>query len=480
MAVALHFLPELVVLVAALLVVLLDLWLKRHRQVLRWTALAGIALGLASIVPLALRSPAGAEGLPAWAELWRADGFALFFKTLFLVSTGLVLLADRRFVEEHRLPEGELYAMLLFATLGMIMMASSHNLIIIYIGLELMGITGYALSGLDKSDPRSSEAALKYFLLGAVSSSILLFGLSLVYGLTGSLALETIGKIFAVPESGVGLAGVAVLLLLVGFGFKIAAVPFHMWVPDTYQGSPTPVTAFLSVGPKAAGFAALLSLFVTGLPRATGFWQPLLAGVAVLTMTLGNLAALSQTNLKRLMGYSSISHTGYVLAGLAVATPYGFRAMLFYLAAYAFVNLAAFAIIIAVGTHRRAHELSDYRGLGQHSAFMAIALAIFFFSLIGIPPTAGFFGKLYLFGAAIEKGYVGLALVMVLNGVLSVPYYYAVIKEMFMNSPESSAPPITWPRGVKAAVIAGLVVALGLGLGSDPLLRAATAVINAL
>ncbi|MBC7338995.1 MAG: NADH-quinone oxidoreductase subunit N, partial [Firmicutes bacterium] len=339
--------------------------------------------------------------------------------------------------------------------LGMMLMVSSRDLLMIYLGLELVSLCSYVLAGYLKEDARSVEAAIKYFLTGAVASAVILFGISLLYGAAGSTSLDAIARAASGSVSaGAASAGVlgyaALAFLVVGFGFKVAAAPLHMWAPDAYEGAPTPITAFFSVGPKAAAFAALLRVFFAGLGDLRPAWTPVFAVLAALSMFVGNLSALPQKNIKRMMAYSAIAHAGYILVGLAVGTPMGSRAVAYYLLAYLFANLGAFAVIVAVSARvvsagpasgravpvsadpARGEQIEDYTGLARRQPLLAWAMVIYFLSLIGIPPTAGFFGKFYLFSAALEQGQVWLALVIVVNSVISVGYYYGVVRQMFL------------------------------------------------
>ena len=347
----------------------------------------------------------------------------------------------------------------------MMIMAGGIDLITIFIGLETMAVSFYILAGFIKPNQRSNEAAVKYFLLGAFSLGILLYGMSLMYGLSGTTNLRVMATAFVGQERDPRLV-LAVILVVAGIGFKIAAVPFHMWAPDVYEGAPTPVTAFLSVGSKAASFAMLLRIFVEGLPSMSADWRLLFEALAVVTMTVGNIAALTQTNLKRMLAYSSIAHAGYLLIGVVAGTPRGITAMLIYLLIYSFMQLGAFAVIVML---RRpdvvGDELKDFSGLAFRNPFAAFAMLLFMLSLGGIPPTAGFMGKFWLFGAAIDAGYVWLAVIGVLNSAISLYYYVRIVVFMYLKKETTGSEPTTSPA---LALTLGVAVAATLVLGVYP------------
>ena len=462
-----YLLPELTLTGGLLLLLLADLLTPRSRQgILTAVSLVIVGATIATLFPFAGENLTVARGLMA------VDGFAFFFKLLFLVAAGLTILMAARNLEIEQVRRGEFYFLILCATLGMMFLASGVDLITIFIGLETMAVSFYILVGYLKPNRRSNEAAVKYFLLGAFSLGILLYGMSLLYGLTGSTSLRAIVSSLAVQAPG-PLLMLALVLIVAGIGFKIAAVPFHMWAPDVYEGAPTPVTAFLSVGSKAASFAMLLRILFEGLPFLKAEWQVLFYMIAVLTMTVGNIFALTQSNLKRMLAYSSIAHAGYVMIGVVVATPRGTVAMLIYLMIYVFMQLGAFAIVALL---RRkdviGDELKDLTGLYFRSPLAATAMLLFMLSLAGIPPTAGFMGKFWLFGAAIEAGYVWLAVLGVLNSVLSVGYYARVIVFMWMKE-ESVGSPIVVRPALATVLIIATIGTLGLGLYPRPLFELA-------
>src|SRR5438477_1091754 len=404
-----YILPELALTGGALIVLIADVLLPRGNKALGWITLAAIGATLASLAPFTSTHVEVAHGLLA------VDRFALFFKIVFLVAAAITVLMSVRYLAIEGVSPGEYSFLILCSTLGMMVMAGGIDLISIFIGLETMAVSFYILVGFIKPNQRSNEAAVKYFLLGAFSLGILLYGMSLMYGMSGTTNLRAMSTVFAGQERDPRLV-LAVILVVAGVGFKIAAVPFHMWAPDVYEGAPPPVTAFLSVGSKAASFAMLLRIFLEGLPAMIDHWRLLFEALAIVTMTVGNLAALTQSNIKRMLAYSSIAHAGYLMIGIVAGTPRGIAAMLIYLAVYSFMQLGAFAVII---TLRRqdvvGDELKDFSGLHVRQPFAAFAMLLFMLSLGGIPPTAGFMGKLWLFGAAIDAAYIWVAVTGVLN-----------------------------------------------------------------
>jgi NADH-quinone oxidoreductase subunit N len=455
-----YLMPELVLTAAALLLLVVDSLLPRHRRNnLAWVALGGLAATAAALWPVYGVQLTVARGLVA------VDAFAFFFKLIFLFAAALTILMSIRYLEIERGRQGVYYFLILCATLGMMFMAGAIDLITIFIGLETMAIAFYILTGFLKPNRRSNEAAVKYFVLGTFSLGLLLYGMSILYGLSGSTNLRVIATALA-GQPGDWLVALGMILVLAGIGFKIAAVPFHMWAPDVYEGAPTPVTAFLSVGSKAASFAMLLRIFIEGMPALAPDWTVLFYVLAVVTMTVGNVAALTQSNLKRLLAYSSIAHAGYVLIGVVAGTTRGVTAALIYLFVYAFMQLGAFAVVVML--RRRdvtGDELKDLSGLSSRYPSAAIAMLIFMLSLGGIPLTAGFMGKLWLFSAAIEAGYIWLAVIGVVNSAISLYYYVRVIVFMWVKT-EVVGSPVR--PGVALAVVLVLAVAGTIVLGVYP------------
>jgi NADH-quinone oxidoreductase subunit N len=466
-----YLLPEIVLTVGALILLLADLIVPRDKQsVLAWVALAVLAATGAALVPVADAHVQISHGLMA------VDRFALFFKVIFLGSAALTVLMSVRYLEVEGTRAGEYYFLILCATLGMMFMAGGTDLITLFVGLETMAIAFYILAGFLKPSRRSNEAAVKYFLLGAFSLGILLYGMSILYGLSGTTNLRSIATALSGQERDPRLV-LAVILVVAGMGFKIAAVPFHMWAPDVYEGAPTPITGFLSVGSKAASFAMLLRIFVESLPamRVTAAlgsagpaigWSTLFYVLAVVSMTVGNFAALTQSNLKRMLAYSSIAHAGYLLIGVVAGTTRGYTAMLIYLFVYGFMQLGAFGVLAMLRrTDSIGDELKDLNGLYFRNPFAAIAMLLFMLSLGGVPPTAGFMGKLWLFGAAIDSGYVWLAVIGVLNSAVSLYYYIRIVVFMWLKNEPTGSAPVTSPT---YALVLGVAVAAILLFGVYP------------
>jgi NADH-quinone oxidoreductase subunit N len=432
-------LPLLILGVAGMLVMLIDLFLKpRWKPAMAWLALLGfIAAGVTSLLLLNLRGV-------AFYGMLVIDTYSI---TLGLVAIGagaLTVLASINYIRDRGFGRNEYYALLLFSVGGMVMMAMAHNLIIVFIALELLSIPLYVLAGMARPDTASEEAALKYFLLGAFASGFLLFGIALTYGALGTTDLGAIAaKVREVGATPMLLFGAA--LILVGLGFKVAVVPFHMWTPDVYEGAPTPIAGFMSVGAKAAGFAALFRVFVYSLGSVQADWTMLVSIISAITMIVGSIVAISQTNLKRMLAYSSIASAGYILIGVAAGNEIGVYGALFYLVAYLFTNLGAFAVLAEMA--RRSGEdqtYRTYRGLYKRSPGLAIMMMIFMLSLAGIPLTGGFIGKYLLFASAIQAGLDWLAIIAVVTSVIAAFFYLRVIVDMFMRDaePEHEVQPV--------------------------------------
>ncbi len=437
------FIPELSLAAFAIAVVLLDLFIQR-KGLLAVISLVGLVVAAGFTIAMWGGSPQA-----IFNNMLAVDSFALFFKLLFLGIAALVILASTDYVAKFARFQGEYYALVLLSALGMMLMAATTELIAIYIALELTSISLYILVGFLK-DPKSTEASLKYLLLGAIASAVLLYGMALVFGVTGKTQLGEIAQVIQAMSLQATSANPAlilgIVLLVAGFGFKIAAVPFHMWVPDVYEGAPTPITAFLSVGSKAAGFAIILRVFYSafGLPEWLSLnWGLIFAVLAAVGMTLGNVAALPQTNIKRMLGYSSIAQAGYLMVGLATvgASPtadvLGRSGVLFFLASYAVANLGAFIAIIAISNKLDSDLIQDYSGMIKRAPWLAIALSLCLISLIGIPPAAGFMAKFYIFSGGVQNGLLWLVIIAVLNSVISAYYYLRVVKVMWLGEPAS-------------------------------------------
>ena len=404
----------------------------------------------------------------AFTRMVVTDNYSLFFKIIFLITTGLTILMSIRYLKEEGAEHAEYYILVLLAAVGMMFMASATDLIIVFLGLETFSISIYVLAGFFRTHPKSIESSLKYFLLGSFSAGFLLYGIALIYGATGTTNIKGIYEfLHRTPPLSDPLLLVGMGLLIVGFGFKVASVPFHMWTPDVYEGAPTSITAFMSVGPKAAGFAAFLRVFLYAFSSLQADWVWILWVLAVLTMTLGNVVAIAQKNIKRMLAYSSIAHAGYILVAMVAADELGTASVLYYILAYAFMNLGAFGVIILYGKKGEENiNLGDYSGLASKYPLLAAAMALFMFSLAGIPPTAGFVGKFYIFSAAVKAGYLGLAIIGVLNSALSVYFYLRVTVMMYMRNPEKEW---TGLDPSPAMVVALIIAAFGtLQIGITP------------
>jgi NADH-quinone oxidoreductase subunit N len=403
------------------------------------------------------------------------DDYAVFFEAVIIIVTAVTVAISLEYAADARLAGAEYYALVLFAALGMMLMAAAGDLIIIFLGLETMSIAVYALAGFIRRDRKSNEAAIKYFLLGAFSTGFLLYGIALVYGATGTIRLEPIR---ASLTSGIGANPLLLMglgMMLIGFGFKVAAVPFHMWAPDVYEGAPAPITAFMAVGVKLAAFAGFLRIFTANLGAISNEWTAVLWMVAVLTMTAGNLIALVQSNIKRMLAYSAIAHAGYVILGMAAGRGHDAGgAILYYLLAYAFTSLGAFAVVVALERGAEAHdEIADYRGLAREHPGLAAAMALCMLSLAGVPPLAGFVAKFYIFAAALNAGLVWLVVIAVLNSVVSVYYYVGVIVAMYMQEGSVRVERMSRRPGLLIGIAVGVAGVIALGVYPQPYMGAA-------
>jgi NADH-quinone oxidoreductase subunit N len=451
--------PEIIVLMAALMILVLDFFFdKDAKAFLGWFALAAVVLAAAASYQLMPYN-----GL-FFSGTFHLDAFSTFFKFVFYIACGLGILVSIGYLKIEDIHRGEYYALMLFATNGMMLMASAGDLITLYLGLELMALSIYILAGFMRRDNRSNEAAIKYLLLGAFSSGIMLYGMSLLYGISGTTNLTGILDFLQHADLNNPVLFLAMVMLVVSFGFKVAAVPFHMWVPDVYEGAPTSVTAFMSAGPKVAGFAVLLRVFLYSLSPLQAHSTVILAILAVLTMAVGNIMALSQTNIKRMLAYSSIAHAGYALVGLAAGGPDGAASVMLYVFIYALMNMGAFGVVIMLRkAGARGEEIADYAGLGKTNKTAAFLMLIFMFSLTGIPPLAGFMGKFYIFKAAVEAGLVWLAVAGVLFSSVSAYFYLRVIMVMYMNEPKGSIELTTSPSlALALAISVTSVIVIGI------------------
>ncbi len=469
--------PELVILFFAIFILVVDPSLERGKKIIT-AHLSWIAVALAFVANLSLWD----FQATTFSGMFLVDNYASFFKMIFLVGSFLIILVSISYLKREDLVHGEYFSLILFSTLGMMLLASGFDLVVIFLGLEIMSVSLYVLVGFKRHDLKSNEASLKYFLMGAFASGFLLYGIVLLYASAGSTNLEQIVRSIASSDAGPNLMTVAGAgLLLVGFGFKIASVPFHMWVPDVYQGAPTPITAFISAGPKAAGFAALLRVFLFSFARIELDWVTIVWIMSVLTMTAGNVIAIAQSDIKRMLAYSSIAHAGYVLVALVAGGANGVSSALFYLLAYTFMNVGAFTVVILLG--RKGEEnttLNDYSGLMSRSPVLAVLMSVFMFSLAGFPPTAGFMGKFYVFSAAIRSGFIWLVIIGVMNSLISVYYYLRIVVLMFMRPPQPEAARVPVALGASLVLLITLWGVLHLGILPNSFLALAQASVSSI
>jgi len=465
----LRVLPEILLVVfGTLLMVLEPLTPPGAKSRLGKIGLGGLLAALWAAV-VAHSSPGA-----AFQGMLVVDGFATFFRVLVIGVGILATLSSFEYLKRERAESGEYYALMLYSVAGQCLMVAANELILIFIGLEISSIATYVLAGYLRDDKRNNESALKYFLLGSFATAFLLYGIAWIYGSTGATNLADIRRVLTTPE--IAPAGIAVgasaALMLVGFAFKVSAAPFQVWTPDVYQGAPAPVTAFMSAGPKAAAFATFLRVFMTAFEPAADRWVPVVWALALATMVVGNFAALAQTNLKRLLAYSSIAHAGYVLVAVAAHSQTGVQAVMFYLAAYSFMNVGAFAVVTGFAREREQYvNVDDLAGLGARQPVTAALLTIFLLSLIGVPLTGGFFGKFYIFKAAIDANLLWLAILGLLTSVVAAYYYLRVIVVMYMHEPGESTedlPPLS--AGLKAAIWISVLATLALGVYPSPVL----------
>jgi NADH-quinone oxidoreductase subunit N len=465
-------LPELFLTQAALALLLLAAVTKRESErLVARLSLVALAVTFALLfVAAAMSSPLPH---PVFAGMLTLDRFGIFFKVLILLACAVTILFSLRFVGRSPYPSGEYYGLILFSAVGMLFMVSGTHLVSIYISLETMALSQYVLAGYFKREPKSLEAAAKYFVLGAFSSGILLYGLSLVYGSAGTLSLAGVAAAFSAPSRPVFLV-IGVILVACGLLFKVASAPFHVWAPDVYEGAPTPVAAFFAVGPKLAAYAIFARIFFVGFGPGVNDWAPVIAASAALTMIVGNVGALMQTNVKRLLGYSSIGHAGYALLGLlAYRTEYGLWAILVYLIAYSLMTLGAFGLVILLESKGYAGEsVDDFNGLARKNPLLAATMLVFLLSLTGIPPTAGFIGKYFLFSAAMKAGWFWLTFLAVLMSAVSLFYYFRIARAMYLTDGEGT---LHWREepAVSAAIAVCLAGTLAMGVLPQPFVRIA-------
>jgi NADH-quinone oxidoreductase subunit N len=456
----LRFLPEIILALTGVLIMFLEAVLDdRQKSIFAPLSIAGLTA--------ALFAAAAADPGPAFHDMLIIDTFGTFFRVLVIGIGILAVFSSSEYLRRENAPGGEFYALLIFSVMGQCVMVTANELIMIFIGLEISSIASYILAGYLRDDTRNNESALKYFLLGSFATAFFLYGVSWAYGITGSTNLELVRHAIERPGfDSLALAGVAAALIFVGLGFKISAVPFQVWAPDVYQGAPAPVSAFLTVGPKAAAFAILIRVFLTAFGSIADRWTPLIWGCALATMVVGNFAALKQTNVKRMLAYSSIAHAGYVLVAVTAHSDTGAAAAMFYLAAYAFTNIGAFAVVTYFARKGEKYvAIEDFAGLAQRQPVMAAMMTIFLLSLIGVPLTGGFFGKFYIFKASLDANLVWLTVLGLLNSAVAAYYYLHILVVMYMKEPGESVDNLP-PAGfaLKVAVYASAIGTLVLGI----------------
>ncbi len=464
-------LPEIVLSIGASLLLVAPVlgrgWSQRSAKwvMLGVLAITAITLVICSNVVVHLNQT------PGFGAMFALDAFSIFFKLLFIVVIAMIALLSEDFLRESRYSTWEYYSLMAFALLGMMFMASGVHLISIYISLELMSLSSYILAGYFKNEQKSTEAAMKYFVLGAVSSAILLYGISLIYGVCGSLNLLDIDKAMSTLITNDALM-IGIMMLGAGLCFKVAAVPFHVWTPDVYEGAPTPITAFLSTASKAAAFAIFARIFYVGFHHFSLDWSNILATVAALSMIIGNLAAITQDNIKRMLAYSSIGHAGYALLGIISLSSWGIQAVLIYTLVYLFANTGIWATVMMMRRHESAGEqVDDFDGLHKRAPMWAFAMVIFLLSLGGIPPTAGFIGKYYLFAAAVQSGFGWLAIIAVLMSAVSMFFYFRIVVAMYLH--EGKEADVSSSGALKFVAAVCLIVTLVLGVIPTPLINQA-------
>jgi NADH-quinone oxidoreductase subunit N len=463
-------LPEIVLACAAMLLLLIGVFRgEGSARFVSWLAVL-VLIGI-----LILAANLGLDRRVAFYGMFVTDAFALFMKTLVLVGSAVAIIMAMRYNDDHHIARFEFPILVLLATTGMMVMVSANDLITLYLGLELQSLALYVVASFDRDSVRSSEAGLKYFVLGALSSGMLLYGASMVYGFAGTTSFEALAKVIA--GTGAPSAGliIGMVFVAVGLAFKVSAVPFHMWVPDVYEGAPTPVTAFFAVAPKMAAIALFMRYLIEPFGAMLAQWQQVIIFLSVASMILGSVAAIAQSSIKRLMAYSSIGHIGYALIGLAVATPAGIRGVLVYMAIYLFMNVGTFAVILNMRQNGKMLEgINDLAGLSRTQPGLALALAIFMFAMAGIPPTAGFFSKLYIFLAAIDAHLNGLAVIGVVTSVVGAFYYLRIVKVMYFDEP-AGAFDRPMPVELKAVLFVTAVATLFFFLLPDPVVGSAEA-----
>jgi NADH-quinone oxidoreductase subunit N len=469
-------LPELILAGTILLVLVVDVFLPAKRK--SWSMIVGL---IGTIAALIATFTLIGDGRTTFGGAYVVDNFAILFKTFFLSVAILVLGISYRYFREGGFYQGEYYFLLLTSFLGCVMMPSSRDLLLLFIALELVSAPGFLMAAFRKSDPKSNEAGLKFFLIGVLSTAVMLYGMSLIYGLTGTTRLDAIARALSnIDAAKETLAFSAILFVVIGFAFKVSAVPFQFWAPDTYEGAPVPVAAFLAVASSAAGFAGLLQLMFVAFIHQYAFWVPIFAALSIATMTLGNLVALKQTHVVRLLAYSGIAQAGYILLPFALVSGdravnrSAFTACVAYILIYAIMNIGAFAVSVAVSRREPALLITDFAGLVRRAPLLAVGMTAFMISLAGVPPTGGFWAKILIFQAAIERGGLGpwLAVIMLANSVISVAYYFAVPKQMIFE-PAVDDSRMRSPALVNAVVFLALVGIVAVFVFPNPIAHAA-------
>jgi NADH-quinone oxidoreductase subunit N len=453
--------PEIFVLGMACLILIIDLFLDDEKRIASY-ALAQITLIGAALLSLGLNT---GHSTVAMHGTYVSDPMSAILKVFIALISAGVFLYSRRYLAERGLFRGEYYVLGLFAVLGMMILVSAHNFLTIYLGLELLSLALYAMVAFERDSPVASEAAMKYFVLGALASGMLLYGISMLYGVTGSLDIEQVGAALAKPgESGIVLV-FALCFVVVGLAFKLGAVPFHMWIPDVYHGAPTPVTLFIGSAPKIAAFAMVMRMLADSLGALHTDWQAMLVVLAVLSMAIGNVIAIAQSNIKRMLAYSTISHVGFLILGILAGTPQGYSAAMFYIITYAMMAIGAFGMIILLSRSGfEADRLEDFKGLNDRSPWFAFMMLIMMFSMAGVPPTVGFYAKLSVLEAVVRVDMIWLALVAVLFSIIGAFYYLRVVKLMYFDKVEGEVPPLMADLDMRVAMSVNGAVVLGLGI----------------
>ncbi len=460
--------PEILTTVLACFLLMFDLFVPKDRK-----RVVGIVALIGCIFVGAVTAKYINEHIVTFSGMFILDPFSVVLKLLFLLCDVVVILISLRYLEIENVSLGEYYALLIFATVGMMIMASANDLIMVYLGLETMALSVYVLAGFTRMTPKAAEAALKYFLMGVFISGIFLYGIALTYGVVGSTGLPDVSQYITLNGFKNPVLGVAVILIAAGLGLEIAMAPFHFWAPDVYEGAPTSVTAFISVAPKVAAIAALFRIYIEAFNLMAAYWQSILWLVAALTMTIGNVTAVLQNNVKRMLAYSSIAHAGYMLMGILAYNKLGLAALAFYFFAYCLMNIGAFGIVIYLRRQNIVGDnLEDFKGLAQVHPMLALVMVVFLLSLTGIPPTVGFVGKFLLFSAAVEAGFYWLVAIAVLNSVISLYYYFKIAKVMYMENPEVDVP-LSAGMGLKVAVFTLGLLTFVLGIYPHPLISLA-------